>query len=254
MRRKLGLLAAACTIGITIVAGSVLLHPHLFGSATSEQGTAAPRAVILDQLSLTSPNPGFVQTATGTLERAGYRVDYYAGDQVTVDLIRNLPAGNYDLILFRSHVARVLTTSGQHTDDVMLFTNEDYDGSKYDADQSERRLGRVSLYPQSEKYFGILGQFIEQSLEGRFKKATVLLMGCDGARNGAMAKAFLDSGADGFASWNNEVSPSHNDLATEVLLERLVADKLPLAQAVNATMADVGPDPAYNSSLVSYPH
>lgn len=255
MRRKIGLLVAAFTVGITIAAGSsVLLGPHLSGSATSEQGTASPRAVILDQLSLTSPNPSFVQTATGTLEGAGYHVDYYAGDQVTVDLIRNLPAGNYDLILFRSHVARLLTTSGQYTDDVMLFTNEDYDGSKYDAEQSVGRLGRVSLFTQSEKYFGILHQFVEQSLEGRFTKATVLLMGCDGARNDAMANAFLDSGADSFVSWNNEVSASHNDLTTEVLLQRLVVDKLPLTQAVNATMGEVRSDPVYKSSLVSYPH
>jgi hypothetical protein len=252
LRRKIGLLAGACTIGLTIVAGSALLYPYFFGSARSEQGAASPRAAILDQLSLTSPNPGFAQTATQTLEGAGYHVDYYAGDQVTVDLIRNLPAGNYALIVFRSHVARVLAPGGRHTDDVMLFTNEDFDASKYYAERSEHRLGRVFIDSQSQKYFGILDQFIEQSLEGRFTKATVLLMGCNGARSDAMAKAFLDSGADGYASWNDEVSPGHNDLAAEDLLERLAVEKLTLTQAVNATMAEVGPDATYNSSLVSY--
>jgi hypothetical protein len=36
--------------------------------------------------------------------------------------------------------------------------------------------------------------------------------------------------------------------------QRLVVEGLPLGEAVQKTMADVGPDPSYGNSLRLYPH
>src|SRR3972149_8656122 len=71
----------------------------LAGGGGSE--TATKSAAIVDQLSLTQPNPEFVSSARGILAEAGYGVDYFPGEQGTVDLYRTLPERHYDLIILR---------------------------------------------------------------------------------------------------------------------------------------------------------
>lgn len=87
-----GLFVAAITGGLLLV--------NLRVREPVEPKTAA----IVDQLSLSEPNPGFLASAARTLEQAGYLVDYYPADQVSVDLYRYLPTFDYDLIAFRVHV------------------------------------------------------------------------------------------------------------------------------------------------------
>lgn len=52
---------------------------------TTNPASAQSKAAIVDQLSLTYPNQTFTQTATNTLKQAGYSVDYYPGEEVTVE-------------------------------------------------------------------------------------------------------------------------------------------------------------------------
>ena len=52
--------------------------------------TSELKAAIVDHLSLTAPNQTFIQTATNILKQAGYTVDYYLGEEVTVEFYRNL--------------------------------------------------------------------------------------------------------------------------------------------------------------------
>src|SRR4030042_6800376 len=61
------------------------------------------KAAIVDHLSLSHPNQAFVKECSETLKKAGYTVDYYKGEEVTVEFYRNLPALEYDLIVFRVH-------------------------------------------------------------------------------------------------------------------------------------------------------
>jgi hypothetical protein len=70
----------------------------------TDSGGAA-RAAIVDHLSLTEPNPAFADRATGVLEEAGYAVDYYPGEQVTVDFYRELPSRGYEMLILRVHSA-----------------------------------------------------------------------------------------------------------------------------------------------------
>jgi hypothetical protein len=67
--------------------------------------STGPRAAIVDQLGLTQPNPTFVETATDLLEQAGYSVDYYPGEKVTVEFYRTFPAQPNELIILRVHSA-----------------------------------------------------------------------------------------------------------------------------------------------------
>jgi len=82
----LGLLALVVVgASLAVLAAFLALRP-----GSSEQ-PGPPRAAIVDQLSLTSPNQAFVQEATSMLEGAGYAVDYYPGEQVTIEFYQDLP-------------------------------------------------------------------------------------------------------------------------------------------------------------------
>jgi hypothetical protein len=223
--------------------------------STSEHPTRT--AVIVDQLSLTAPNPEFVDTASGLLRDAGYSVSYYPGEQVTVDLYRELAARNYDLVILRVHSAPVtvhnhLTGEVTSSDFLSLFTGEPYDAGKY---QQEQDLGRIArsryLRPSTpgEYVFGIVPSFVQRSMQGQFNGVPIILMGCDGLRSQTTAQAFLDKGASDFVSWTQPVSSVHTDQATERLLERYLKEHESLADAVKETADEVGPDPYFGGEL-----
>lgn len=226
------------------------------------------RAAIVDQLALTEPNPSFTEEATRTLEAAGYTVDYYTGEQVTVDFYRDLPTHKYDLLLMRAHTARfeeesltlsdpvrrqeVLDAFGQ---DVFFFTSEPYDQTKYAEEREKFQLFQVRYRAGygDERFFGVTPYFIESSMRGSFDGATIIIMGCDGLLFDNTPKALVDKGARAVIGWDGLVSASHTDAATERLLQYLVVDGLTMGQAVQKTMAEVGAEPSYGNSLRVYP-
>jgi hypothetical protein len=226
----------------------------LFLSGDSSSGPK--RAVIVDQLSLTQPNPDFVSNVRNTLSGAGYEVDYFPGEQVTVELYRTLPKQHYDLVILRVHAGitqEIDASSGQTTptEYVSLFTGEAYDESKYSASERVGHLGRATYNsdPAGEALFAIGPRFVEESMTGRFDGATVIMMGCDGLRSQRTGQAFLNKGASAFVSWSSQVSAPHTDAATEKLLQHLVIENKPAQAAVNETAAEVGRDPAFGAEL-----
>jgi hypothetical protein len=217
--------------------------------------TTAPTkyAAIIDQLSLTEPNPEFVASTTQALQQAGYVVDYVPGEKVTVDLYRQLPSRDYGLIILRTHQGRV--AQEQEAD---LFTGEPYSQTAYLGEQRAHRLGRARynyVYvtgPQTDQ-FGVQASFIRQSTVGRFPHSLVIMMGCDGLRSDTLAQAFLDKGASAVVGWSDRVSPGHTDAATQKLLFDLLRRKLPLSAAVAQVKSEVGPDPSFGGELRLFP-
>jgi hypothetical protein len=247
------------------------------------------RAVIVDQLELTAPNPAFVSRATALLEGAGYGVDYIPGQDVTVDFYRTLPQQGYDFILLRVHAAR-REEAGIRTDDVALFTGELVDPNRYTmtgipdpvatavaqakakaggdiAGASTGRSGQgldpeelqnlspVFYSPNDAElpFFGVMPAFIEQNLDGQFKPSTtVVLMGCDGLRSDVLARAFTRRGVASFVSWDRPVTVTRTDGATQRLMHYLFEEGLSTAKAVTMTMYDIGPDPEHGGSMVYF--
>jgi len=220
--------------------------PPMTGSA------AGPRAAIVDHLSLTQPNRAFAETATELLEQAGYAVDYYPGEQVTVEFYRHLPTQGHELIILRVHSA-LGRDGGRPADWVTLFTSDPYDKTWYQREQAQHRLSRVSDYKDGPKYFGIMPGFIKSSMKGEFQGTTIIIMGCDGLRSDSIAETFVEKGAKAVVAWDGLVSSAHTDAATERLLRHLLIDGLTIQEAVTQTMAEVGPDPQYDSTLLVYP-
>ena len=222
---------------------------------TTNPASSPLKAAIVDQLSLTFPNQTFIETATNTLEQAGYSVDYYPGENVTVKFYRNLPTYGYKLIILRVHSSA--TNPDMTEGPVTLFTSERYDSTKYVYEQLTDKLVMVA-FSQDEwnkgiTYFGINPPFITGSTNGRFQNTIIIMMGCEGLDNPLMAEAFVEKGAKVYISWNQPVSASHTDAATTQLLQHFLIEKLTLKQSVQETFKEVGFDPAYKSLLIYYP-
>ena len=254
-RGQIVVLAIAAIVGVAALSlGLVALR--------SSEPEGPRRAVIVDQLSLTFPNPEFIASARATLERAGYIVDYYPGEQATVDLFSRFPAIDYDLVILRAHSARFISErEGEPVDEAMLFTSDRYTEEKvveFESGYSQYADGArvwpfgIARYVEGgEQLIGIGPDFVEHRMDGDFDGATVILMGCDILSGEKLAEAFVNKGASAVVGWDRDVSASHTDLATEHLLQLLV-DDVPAEGAVDQTMAEVGPDPAFGSVLRSY--
>jgi hypothetical protein len=251
--QRIGLTVTVAILIIVISVSGFLINSMLNQPSTNQttSNTSQPKAAIVDQLSLTIPNQTFVETAIDTLEQAGYTVDYYPGENVTVEFYRNLPTYGYGLIVLRGHAA--INPSGEY---VTLFTSELYSEKKYSLEQLDDRFGIVHFLPYNEgdpKYFGIPPRFIEYNMNGRFQNTKIIMMGCDGLRYTLMAEAFIKKGARIYVSWNGPVSASHTDLATAHLLQHFLVEKLTLKEAVIETFNEVGFDPAHKTLLIYYP-
>jgi hypothetical protein len=249
------LIAAAIIIPAVVFTSLTFYRSHSDQEAPTPpaaDSTGRPRAAIVDQLGLTEPDPAFTEAATNLLEQAGYAVDYFPGDEVTVEFYRQLPTWGHELIMLRVHSAQG-RVGDQPADWVTLFTVDPYDQTSYRSDQTKQRLSKVSYFKGGPAYFGVMPSFIKSSAKGDFQGATIIIMGCDGLATDSMAEAFVEKGAKAVVAWDGLVSSEHTDTATERLLQHLLIDGLTLQQAVSQTMAEVGPDPSNDSVLRLYP-
>ncbi|MEM3786691.1 MAG: hypothetical protein QXZ59_04845, partial [Nitrososphaeria archaeon] len=218
---------------------------------TLNQESSQPKAAIVDHLSLTFPNQTFIETATNILEQAGYSVDYYPGEKVTVEFYRNLPTHGYKIIILRVHSSAAELQGEEFVETpVGFFTSEPYSQTKYIYEQLTDQLVMASYtMPQPPYYFAIVPKFVTSSMKGTFQNTVIVMMGCEGLNNTKMAEAFIEKGAKAYIGWKGSVSASHTDAATTILLQHLITHKQTIKQAVENTNKEAGPDPACNSVL-----
>ena len=245
-------LAVTVAILITIISvSSFLIHSMLTSPQKQETSSISePKAAIVDHLSLTAPNQTFTQTATNILKQAGYTVDYYLGEKVTVEFYRNLPTHGYGLIVLRVH-----SGIGERPP-LALFTSENYSKTEYVYEQLTDQVGPAAFRPYHEGdplYFGITPFFVRNSMNGGFQNTIIIMMGCDGLINAEMAKAFLDRGAKVYIGWNGPVLASHTDQTTIHLLQHLIIKKQTIDKALEETFLEIGPDPVAETILIYYP-
>ena len=225
-----------------------------------DQGGDQRRAVIIDQLGLTDPNPGFLRAATLDLTNAGYEVEYVDWRAVSVEFFRRLPERNYSFVIIRSHSAvspgdAESVGSAEEQDMLSLFTSEPYAEGRYIDDQYARAVNRVRLEsPQREQaFFGVTSQFVRDGMDGPLRGADVLLMGCDGMRGLDMALALQDRGAGSVVGWDGPVSARHTDRVTRRLIELVASEEYAIGDATKQAMVEFGPDPEHHSRLVVSP-
>lgn len=254
--RRVGMGLVTILLVVIFSISGVYIHSTLTSQGgQSFDSTSGAKVALVDHLSLTAPNQIFIETIRYISGEAGFNVDYYPGEEVTVGFYRNLPSKRYEIIIFRVHSAAYAYEGKQFAEaPVCIFTSEAYSRSKYFYEQLTEQLVIASYtMPEGPYFFGIMPKFVSSGISGSFNDAIIIMMGCEGMNNTKMAEAFIRKGARAYIGWSAPVLASHTDQATTCLLEEIVLKKQTMRQAVENTMNEIGPDPVYKSKLIFYP-
>ena len=250
---KIGTIVAAILIGIGFSTF------FLLGDAQLETYDGPPRAVIIDQLHDEMPNESFHTKATEYFEAAGYTVDIVTTKDVTVDFYKELPKMNYKFVVVRTHGA-------ENSDDVVLFTGEKYSEEQYIQEQLFGQVQKATplleriykvddissewvivndtyrylstpanpIYQAENEYFAIAPKLVSDAMNGKFDDTVFILGGCNTLSNPSLAQALIERGASSVVGWDNSVGNTDNDWNMQRLLEKILVDKMPVEEAVDA--------------------
>jgi len=250
-----------------IVAFSFLVTFALLGSFTENEVysyNGVPRAAILDQLNDDIPNKAFQEKATAYLEEAGYEVEIFTTQQLTVDFYKTLPKMNYEFIVVRSHAIGSDGPDYFEKEPVSIFTGEKYADNKYIQEQLLGQLGkgapylssavevsvdlsdlgqsnsskgnvaesRWSLIDTTNPYFLVGSKYVDELMEGRFPNSVIVLAGCSTLSNPSLAKSLIDRGASSILGWDRLVGSDRNDRVTLAFLENVLIKDMKVDEAV----------------------
>jgi hypothetical protein len=193
----------------------------------------------------------FVKECSTILKKAGFAVDYYKGEDVTVEFYRNLPTYRYDLIVFRVHSADMHI---HEYPSLAMFTSEPYSTKRYVYEQLRNRVacGYLGSYREGDPYLVVTDKFVRFSMKGLFKDTVIIMMGCSSIKR-CMATAFLEKGARACIGWDGPVSSGYTDRVTIRFLKHLLVEKQTIARSVRQTMEEVGREYQYGSTLLFWP-
>lgn len=212
--------------------------------------TPSPKAAIVDHLSITQPNPAFVSECTALLKQAGFTIDYYKGEEVTVEFYRNLPSHSYNLIVLRVHSA-----SNPKYGFLNIATSEPYSKRKYIYEQLSNQIWACACPPYRKDnpvYFAITHKFVKSSMKGRFNDTVIIMMGCSGLKYN-MPQAFLEKGAKVYISWSGPILAPQTDQAALALLRKYLIERKTIEQTVSEAVREIGKNLPYRSKLYFFP-
>jgi hypothetical protein len=218
----------------------LIVSVRLLGSG-DRSGKGRMSVAILDPLT----GEGFTSRGVELFESAGYEVDVFRGEEVSVGRIKKM-SGGYRVVVLRVH-------SSIYHGRVWFFTGERYSQERHVLEQLLDEVHPAMPALGSEYLFAVGAEFVLHFLEDRFDGALIVVMGCDGLSSYDLAKAFMVAGAAAYVSWDGPVSLGHTDEATFAMLRGLVAEGMCLRDAIRHSMELIGPDPSYASSLCVFP-
>lgn len=215
-----------------------LIIPVLF--IITQNINSSKSAVIIDPI----VQKGFESRATDLLSRNGYNVEYYSGDEVTIDFLKQIPA-EQDLYIFRVHSTCINNRT-------WVFSGEKYQTNSYPILQLAGLIHKAKPSHISNYMFAVSPEFFQEYNKNRFKDGIVLMMGCDGLYTHDLAEAFCEEGATIYVSWDGKVCLEHTDRVFLSILESICMRKSTILGAIEYAQNQIGRDPVYNSLLDYY--
>jgi len=236
-----------------------LIEANIITLTSSPDNQPKPLAAIIDQLDYSIPNKRHQQKALEYLQSAGYDVDVYTTEDITIDFYKKLPSMNYEFIYIRTHsVEAVGTENSTH-----LFTDEKYEVDKYIQEQLSGQIHRgIPIYDQFladqitsdpsspvKTYFMIGSKFMEELTIGEFPQSVIIIGGCESVRTKDLANSLIARGAFAVIGWSSSVNVMENDRAMSALLEESLINKIGLRESIITVMEEFGPDMEFSSKL-----
>jgi len=206
-----------------------------------DKATKIKKAVIIDQLDRDIPNLYYQNKTLSYFIQAGYDVDLYTTDDITVDFYKNLPSMDYDFIVFRSHSLAIYG----NTPSEWIFTGEKYSTKVHVAETLAGQLSpgvpfivtedQTITYSQAlrERHFMIGPKFIDESMVGQFPGSVIILGGCETMPHELLAENLVKRGASSVIGWNELVSSGYNDNVIISLLEEMLVNGLKIDEAID---------------------
>ncbi len=212
----------------------IILVPTAFFFQFLTSGQNQPKAAIIDQLSSSHlapfsqhPNQTFIDLAKNFLSQRFDTIDYYR-DNATVENYKQMPSQGYKLIIWRAHSA--LDNASKY---VAISTSDRVGLTYYDQYMQNGQLTLCNITEDPYLYFAINPKFIREIMNGRFEDTVIILMSCNGLKEGytETAKALQEKGAKVIVSWDGRVDSADNDDATTLLLRYLIESNDTLSTA-----------------------
>ena len=234
-----------------------LIEANIIFTPTFSPDKPRQLAAIIDQLHDQIPNKSAQKKVLKYLESAGYDVDIYTTEDITVDFYKKLPSMNYKFIYIRSHSLEV-DKLGNST---FLFTGEKYDIDKHIYEQLSGQVhNALPLSDQSpdeeinnatidSTYFTIGSKFVYEQMMGKFPQSVIIIAGCESVRNPDLGLSLIFRGASSVIGWDASVNSIENDRVMLALLEEVLINKIGFNDARISVMEEFGSNLAYNSKL-----
>jgi len=242
----LKIIFVAAIIGVTATIFSINLQEETI-EIENVSISEIPRAVIIDQLHNDIPNLEYQKNVTTYLTSAGYDVDLYTTDDITVNFYKKLPSLNYEFIVIRSHSLG----DGTVEESASLFTGEKYRMDRYMDEQFAGQVGKgVPYLPKEvetlgglevlrdETYFVVGSKLVDELMVGTFPNSIIVLGGCETIEGTILADSLLQLGASEVIGWNGLVSSKDNDKVIMKLLENTLVNDVEIQQAVKSVMQE----------------
>ena len=234
----------AVALGITFSLSPLSSQNETTQFQTMDSGSR--KAVIIDQLHNELPSYRFQNNVTQFLTDAGYKVDLFTTDEITIDFYKKLPAMNYEYIVIRTHALG----EGVVDKTASLFTGEKYSEHKYIKEQFLGHIGQgvPILYGEmknlsgddimDKSYYVVGSKFVEEFMVGSFPNSTIILAGCETAKDSKLANSFLKRGATEVIGWTGLVDSNRNDLDVLDLMNKTLVNDVEIKDAVSLVMKD----------------
>jgi len=233
-------------IGVTATIFSINLQEETI-EIENVSNSGIPRAAIIDQLHNDIPNLEYQKNVTAYLTSAGYDVDIYTTDDITVNFYKKLPSMNYEFIVIRSHSLG----DGTVEESASLFTGEIYRRDRYMDEQYAGQVGKGLQYLpaeverlggwealRDETYFVVGSKLVDELMVGTFPNSIIVLGGCETTEGTTLADSLLQRGASEVIGWNGLVSSKDNDKVIMKLLEDTLLNEVEIQHAVQSVMQE----------------
>jgi len=247
-------------IGITATIFSINLQEETI-QIENVSNSEIPRAAIIDQLHNDKPNLEYQKNVTSYLTSAGYDVDLYTTDDITVNFYKKLPSMNYEFIVIRSHSLG----DGTVEESASLFTGEIYRKDRYMDEQYAGQVGKgVPYLPaeverlggwemlRDETYFVVGAKLVDELMVGAFPNSIIVLGGCETAETTNLADSLLQRGASEIIGWDGLVSSKDNDKVIMKLLEDTLVNDVEIQHALQSVIQEYDEKLALPATLKYY--